>query len=281
MVFIWRRKMFDPKQLFSVKDLVGIVTGGAGLLGRHFSLTLASLGAKVTVADKNIAALEQFKNSIDNSMLNQFIFVECDVANEDSVMQMLSQTKEHLGPLNFLVNNAAVPPEDPKETFRALEDYNLSEWQRMMEVNIDGMFLVAKHVGKTLIEQGNGGSIIQTSSIYGLMSSDKRIYEGSLYKDYPINNPAPYSASKAAVIGLTKWLATNWAEYNIRVNTIAPGGVEADVNEEFKKRYSDRVPMGRMAESHEITGTVVYLISNASSYITGQCIAIDGGLSAW
>lgn len=150
-----------------------------------------------------------------------------------------------------------------------------------MSVNIDAMFLVAKAVGRRMIEQGTGGSIIQTSSVYGIRGSDKRIYEGSFYLDRQISNPGVYSTSKAAVVGLTKYLATYWAESGIRVNTLTPAGVESGQNETFKQRYSARVPMGRMAHADEAVGALIYLASDASSYVTGQNIVVDGGLSAW
>jgi NAD(P)-dependent dehydrogenase (short-subunit alcohol dehydrogenase family) len=150
-----------------------------------------------------------------------------------------------------------------------------------MAVNLDGMFLVAQAVGNRMIEQGTGGSIIQTSSIYGVLASDKRIYEGSLYLGRQIGNPGVYSASKAAVVGLTKYLAAYWADKGIRVNTLVPGGVESGQNETFKQKYSARVPLGRMARGEEMVGALIYLASDASSYVTGQDIVVDGGLSAW
>jgi NAD(P)-dependent dehydrogenase (short-subunit alcohol dehydrogenase family) len=150
-----------------------------------------------------------------------------------------------------------------------------------MSVNIDGMFLVAQAVGGRMAETGRGGSIIQTSSIYGIMASDKRIYEGSFYLGRQISNPAVYSTSKAAVVGLTRYLAAYWADKGIRVNTLVPGGVESGQNETFKQRYAARVPMNRMAQPHEMVGAVLWLASDASSYVTGQNIVVDGGLSAW
>ena len=150
-----------------------------------------------------------------------------------------------------------------------------------MSVNIDGMFLVAQAVGKQMVQQGKGGSIIQTASIYGVMGPDQRIYEGSSYLGRPINTPVAYSTSKTAVVGLTKYLATYWADKNIRVNTLTPGGVESGQNDDFKRRYTARIPMGRMAEQDEMAGALIYLASDASSYVTGQNIVVDGGLEAW
>jgi len=150
-----------------------------------------------------------------------------------------------------------------------------------MSVNIDGMFLMAKEVGKQMVLQNNGGSIIQTSSIYGIMGPDNRIYEGSFYLDRQINTPAVYSASKAAVVGLTKYLATYWANKGIRVNTLTPGGTESGQNETFIQKYASRIPLNRMAKAHELTGALLYLASDASSYVTGQNMIVDGGLNAW
>ena len=150
-----------------------------------------------------------------------------------------------------------------------------------MSVNLDGMFLVAQAVGKVMVSQGKGGSIVQTSSIYGWIGPDQRIYKNSVYLDREINTPAVYAASKAGVIGLTKYLATYWAKNNIRVNAIAPGGAESGQNDEFIRRYSARIPMERMAKPYEIVGALLYLASDASSYVTGQTIVVDGGLCAW
>ena len=143
------------------------------------------------------------------------------------------------------------------------------------------MFLVAKAVGKQMVAQGKGGSVIQTASIYGVMAPDQRIYEGSFYLGRQINTPAVYAVSKAGVIGLTKYLAAYWADKGIRVNTLTPGGTESGQNDEFKRRYSNRVPLARMAQAHEMVGTLLYLASDASSYVTGQNIIVDGGLSIW
>ena len=129
-----------------------------------------------------------------------------------------------------------------------------------------------------MVQQGKGGSIIQTSSIYGMSGPDQRIYEGSHYLGTEINTPAVYSASKAGVIGLTRYLATYWAKHNIRVNTLVPGGVMSGQNEVFQKKYSERVPLARMAEGSEIASALLFLASDCSSYITGQNIVVDGGV---
>jgi NAD(P)-dependent dehydrogenase (short-subunit alcohol dehydrogenase family) len=207
--------------------------------------------------------------------------VGCDVADPQSVQAMADRIEGTFGSIDILHNNAASKSEDLDAFFAPFEEYSLAEWRRIMSVNIDGMFLVAQAVGKRMISQGSGGSIVQTASIYGMLASDKRIYEGSFYLGRQIGNPAVYSASKSAVIGLTKYLAAHWAEHGIRVNTLTPGGVESGQNETFKERYSARVPLGRMGQAHEMVGALIFLASDASSYVTGQNIVVDGGLSAW
>jgi NAD(P)-dependent dehydrogenase (short-subunit alcohol dehydrogenase family) len=161
------------------------------------------------------------------------------------------------------------------------EKYTLKEWQRVLAVDLDGMFLVAQAVGNQMIRQKSGGSIIQTASIYGIMAPDHRIYKGSFYRGRQIGCPAVYATGKGAVVALTRYLATYWADHGIRVNSMTPGGVESGQNDEFKRRYSNRIPLGRMAKSHEMVGALLYLASDASSYVTGHNLVIDGGLNAW
>jgi len=186
-----------------------------------------------------------------------------------------------LGAIDVLHNNAQGRPDDIASFFAPVEDFSFDVWRSIMAVNLDGVFLVAQAVGKHMIERGNGGSIIQVASTYGLVGSDPGLYEGSHYMGQRMNTPAVYSASKAAIVGLTRYLATNWAPHNIRVNTLVPGGIESGQNETFKANYATRTPLGRMAHRDEMVGAVVYLASDASSYMTGQMMVVDGGWTAW
>jgi NAD(P)-dependent dehydrogenase (short-subunit alcohol dehydrogenase family) len=162
------------------------------------------------------------------------------------------------------------------EAFTPFEDYPLALWQKTLDVNLTGSFLVARETGRVMKEAGKGGSLINVSSIYGVMGPDHRIYEDQDFASF-----AGYSASKAGILGLTQWLATWWAKDNIRVNCLVPGGVYNGQNEKFVQAYNNRIPLGRMAKPEDLTGMVIYLLSDSSSYCTGGVYNVDGGLGAW
>ena len=271
----------DYTHLFDFSDKVALITGGAGILGPEFAAALLQHGASVAIADVNLERVEQLAKDLSVKHGIKVRGYKCDVTKHDEVENLAEKIEKELGPVDVLLNNAAYFAGDFEAFFAPFEEYSLDEWRSVMSVNIDAMFLVAQIFGGRMRSRGTGGSIIQTSSIYGVLSADNRIYEGSEYLGYEINNPAAYASSKAAVIGLSRWLATNWAPYGIRVNTLAPGGIESGQNDTFKEKYGARVPLGRMGKPEEIVSSVLYLASNASSYITGQCIIVDGGLSAW
>lgn len=269
------------KALFDLSGKTAVVTGASGILGRHFCSGLAEMGAAIALVDILESAVYEQAFELNQKYGVKALGFVCDVSKPQSVADMVARVVAEFGAINILHNNAAAKSNDLDAFFASFEDYSLEQWREIMAVNLDGMFLVAQAVGKQMVRQGFGGSIIQTSSIYGAMAPDQRIYEGSFYLGRQINSPAIYSASKSGVIGLTKYLATYWADKGIRVNAIAPGGAESGQNVEFMRRYSARIPMGRMAQSHEIVGALLYLASDASSYVTGQTLRIDGGLSAW
>lgn len=267
--------------LFSLKGKSAIVTGGAGILGRRFCDGLARHGANVAVVDLDAKAAKKLAAEIAKEHRVKVAGLGCDVSSPSSVVAMVKKVVSALGGVHILLNNAASKSRDLDAFFAPFEKYSLAEWRKVTSVNVDGVFLVAQAVGAQMVRQGTGGSIIQTASIYGIMAPDQRIYEGSSYRGRPIGSPAVYSASKGAVVALTKYLAAYWADKNIRVNTLTPGGVRSGQNETFIKKYSDRIPMGRMAEADELVGALIYLASDASSYVTGHNLLVDGGLAAW
>lgn len=262
---------------FQLGGKVALVTGGAGILGQKFCAGLAEAGAKVAVVDLDASAAKAAAARLGDNADG----FGCDIADPVSVQTCVAAVIARFGAIDILHNNAATKSRDVRAFFTPFEDYSLDTWREVMAVNIDGMFLMAQAVGKHMVARGQGGAVIQTASIYGLVGPDSRIYEGSDYLGGPINTPAVYAASKAAVVGLTKWLATHWAKSGIRVNCLVPGGVSSGQNGVFAERYSERVPMGRMARSDEMVPALLYLASEASSYVTGQVLAVDGGWTAW
>jgi NAD(P)-dependent dehydrogenase (short-subunit alcohol dehydrogenase family) len=269
------------KSLFDLNGKTAIVTGAVGILGQGFCRGLSEFGANVAVVDLDDQRCAAFAAELERDYGRSAAGFACDVSDPASVSNMVDGVVKHFGAINILHNNAASKSADLDAFFATTEKYSLNEWRKIMSVNVDGMFLVAQAVGGRMQMQGTGGSIIQTSSIYGLVSSDKRIYEGSFYLGRQISNPAVYSTSKAAVVGLTRYLAANWGDAGVRVNALVPAGVESGQNDTFKSRYSARVPLARMAQPDEMVGALVYLASDASSYVTGHCLVVDGGLSAW
>jgi NAD(P)-dependent dehydrogenase (short-subunit alcohol dehydrogenase family) len=237
-------------------------------------------------AGATVIAMDLDVDSIERSVAPEtsgLIAIRVDLAEEASVVETASRIEKDHGTPCVLVNNAASKSSDVRTFFKPFEETSLANWEEVMAVNVSGMMLMCREFGSRMSAGRKGGSVINISSIYGVVAPDQRIYEGSHYADLggAINTPAVYSTSKAAVLGLTRYLATYWAHAGIRVNAISPGGVGSGQNETFKAKYSARVPLGRMAEASELEGALLYLASDASSYVTGQNLIVDGGLSAW
>lgn len=261
-----------------MKNKVCIVTGAGGIIGSKIVEKLLAAEARVSAVDLNA---ESLKKLVDANKNPNLMTLEADITSPENVDSIVSKTVAKWGQIDVLVNNAAAKYSDLKKFFAPLEEYSLEVWKSVMEVNVDGMMLMAQKVGKQMVAQKKGGSIIQTASIYGMVAPDQRIYEGSEYMGVGINTPLVYSASKGAVLAMTKYMSTYWAKDGIRVNTVTPGGVESGQNDTFKRNYSARVPMGRMAKAEEIADAVEFLASDKSTYITGQNIIVDGGLTTW
>jgi NAD(P)-dependent dehydrogenase (short-subunit alcohol dehydrogenase family) len=266
---------------FDLTGRVAVVTGGAGILGSATSAALAECGALVAVVDIDAERSAAAAAALTGEYGTRTLGLACDVTDPAAVAEMVNRVEGDLGPIGILHNNAATKGSDLSKMFASVEDYRLDTWREIMSVNLDGMFLVAQQIGTRMAERG-AGSIVQTASIYGAtMGPDQRIYEGSEYLGRGINTPPVYSASKGGVVGLSLYLATYWAAKGVRVNTLTPGGIASGQNDEFDRRYSARVPLGRMAKVDEVAAGFLFLASDASSYVTGQNLHVDGGLSAW
>ncbi|MCR9204819.1 MAG: SDR family oxidoreductase [Halobacteriovoraceae bacterium] len=270
------------RERFSLEGKNVVITGGAGILGSVFCDALLKEGAKVACIDQDQERLDTVVEKVRKDNPDSVIYgFECDISSETQVKETINSILEKFGDIHVLHNNAACKPSDLKAYFAPHEDYNFDLWNEIMQVNVGGYFLMTKYIGKHMVEKKIKGSIIQTSSIYGIMAPDQSIYEGSWYMDMEINTPAIYSASKAGVIGLTQYLASYWGSKGIRVNSIVPGGMESGQNDTFKNLYSKRIPLGRMGQPDELVGALIFLASDASSYITGHHLVVDGGLNCW
>jgi 2-deoxy-D-gluconate 3-dehydrogenase len=269
---------------FNLKDRVAVVTGGGGLLGAEFCRTLAEAGASVAVVDLN----DEFTNKVADSLTKDGYSakaIQTNVTNPDSVKEMVASVLSTFGRLDVLVNSAALDPKfDPTAASKgiapgAFEDYPLDQWNAALNVNLTGMFLVTQACVKPMIEQGKKGSVINVCSTYGLNGPDQRIYikDGKRVAFKPVY----YTTTKAGVMGFTKYLAAYYAGTEIRVNALTPGGVFNNHEEYFVKNYSAKTILGRMAKKDEMNGALLFLASEASSYMTGNNVIVDGGWTAW
>jgi NAD(P)-dependent dehydrogenase (short-subunit alcohol dehydrogenase family) len=269
---------------FNLEGRAAVVTGGAGLLGAEFCRTLAEAGAAVVVADMNQDAAVKVAQGLTDAGYAAAGF-GLDVTRIESTRELVAVTQKEFGRLDILVNSAALDPKfDPEAAAKgiapgAFEDYPLEQWNAALNVNLTGMFLVTQACVKPMLDQGRKGSIVNICSTYGLNGPDQRIYvkDGKrvAYK------PVYYTTTKAGVMGFTKYLAAYYAGTEIRVNALTPGGVYNNHEDYFVENYSAKTILGRMAQKDEMNGALLFLASNASSYMTGNNVVVDGGWTAW
>jgi NAD(P)-dependent dehydrogenase (short-subunit alcohol dehydrogenase family) len=250
--------------LFSLADRVAVVTGGAGRLGREIVRGLEEQGARVAVFD---VEAERFA---------------VDVTDRGAIERAVDEVTRELGTPHVLVNAAALdsPPDAPPEEVGPVESYPEQSFDEVMDVNVKGTFLCCQVIGARMAEEGRG-SIVNVSSIYGMLSPVQELYDFRRRRGETFFKPVAYSVSKSALYNLTRYLATYWAKQGVRVNTLTLAGVWDDQPQEFVDAYTARMPLGRMADVKEVVGPVVFLASDASSYMTGANMVVDGGWSAW
>lgn len=253
------------RNLFSCKDKVALVTGGLGVLGKEIVRGLNDFGASVCVADINGHQMQCFKNL---AFVN---FQPLDITSEDSIRQTLEAVIKQFKKVDILVN-CAYPRTD--DWGARCEDVSFDSWKLNVNSHLGGYFLCCQKVAEQMKLQG-GGSIINFASIYGVVAPDFSIYEGSM-----MTMPVAYSAIKGGIIALSKYLATYYAKDNIRVNCVSPGGVFDKQPDSFVERYEAKTPLGRMGSPKDIVGAVLYLASDASLYVTGHNLIVDGGWTA-
>jgi NAD(P)-dependent dehydrogenase (short-subunit alcohol dehydrogenase family) len=254
---------------------VVVLTGGGGLLGRAMVDRLTADGNIVAVVDRDGDLAETAAAlAVAPGRARGY---QADVADRAALADLHNRIRADLGPVGALICNAATKSENFFESF---ETFPIEDWNYVMSVNLTAPMLCAQEFGPGMAARGKG-AIVNTLSIYGIVAPDQRIYEGSHYLGRSINTPAVYSASKAGLWGLTKYLASYWGDRGVRVNAITPGGVFSGQNDTFRDKYSARTMMGRMGEAHEMGDAVTFLVSDRASYITGQNLVVDGGLTAW
>ena len=269
---------------FKLTDRTAVVTGGAGLLGAEFCRTLAEAGAAVAVVDLNAAGAEKVADQLTRAGY-QAQAVPTDITRPEAVAGMVKAVLASYGHLDILVNSAGMDPKfDAEASAKGIspgrfEDYPLEQWQQALAANLTGLFLVTQVCVHPMLAQGKRGSIINICSTYGLNGPDQRIYrkEGRPQSFKPVY----YTVTKAGVLGFTKYLAAYYAGTEIRVNALTPGGVFNQHDETFVANYSSKTILGRMARKDEMNGALLFLASDASSYMTGGNVVVDGGWTAW
>ena len=265
--------MKDKKfpDIFSLNGKVAIITGGSGHLGKSLTRALSEAGAQTIIASRNFQNSDRFAQKI-NSTRCKPIAIQVDVTEKQSVWNLVDKVKEEYGKLDILVNCAA------NSRIENIEKMSVEDWDFTINNSLNSVFLTTQAVIEPMKKEG--GSIINISSMYGLVSPYPTIYGDTGY-----NNPASYGAAKAGILQFTRYCACHLAKYSIRVNAISPGAFPSqDVQKrspDFIKSLSERIPLNRIGDPWELKGAVVFLSSEASSYITGQNIIVDGGWTVW
>jgi NAD(P)-dependent dehydrogenase (short-subunit alcohol dehydrogenase family) len=276
--------MKDP--LFDVSGKIVVITGGLGQIGAEFVKEFLRRDAKVAVLSRTASAQKAEKAlTKEFAQHANLLLVQADITNKNSINNALDVVEAKWSVPDVLINNAGIDtqPSAPPEVSGPFETFPEEVFREVVETNLVGTFLMTQSFGARLIKAGKGGSIINVGSIYGMLSPVQDIYA---YKKemtgVPFIKPVAYSAAKSGIYNLTRYCATYWAKQGIRVNTLTPSGVWRETQDEhFHRNYHERMPMGRMARADEFNGAVVFLASDASTYMTGSNLVVDGGWTAW
>ena len=272
--------------MFSLKNKVIIITGAAGLLGYEYCKAIINAKGTPILIDINERLVQnkvkELKQEYPNRNCDGYVV---DITNEQLIKKNCSEIIAKYGKIDGLINNAANNPkiEDNDEVnFSRLENFNLDVWQKDLNIGLLGSFICIKHYGFAISKNPQGGSIINVSSDLGIIAPNQNLYKKEgVSEDLQSVKPVTYSVIKHGTNGLTKYVSTYWADKNVRCNSICPGGVFNKQPEDFLNKISKLIPLGRMAKKEELNGLIVYLLSDASSYVNGSIINIDGGRTAW
>lgn len=268
----------ESRRLFDLSDRVALITGGAGLLGVQHAEAVAEMGGVPVLADIDGARAEAAAERIRRESGARCFALQVDITSAEQVRAAVDEVVARSGRIDILINNAALTVGVGvryQDYFAPFETYPEELWQEALRVNLTGAFLVTQAVGKVMCSQGKG-VVVNIASDVALISPDHRIYEG---EDF--NTPIAYAVSKAGLINFTRYLATYWADKGVRVNALCPAGVFHSHSPRFVQQLASRIPMARMAHEDEYKGAIIFLVSDASSFMTGATLVVDGGRTSW
>jgi NAD(P)-dependent dehydrogenase (short-subunit alcohol dehydrogenase family) len=272
-------------KLFRLDGKIIVITGATGLLGRKHAEAIACYGGTPILLDLSNQKVNELANELNDRYNTGALGFSVNITDQIAIENNANDLIEIFGKIDGLVNNAANNPkveDSDNVNFSRLENFSLKVWNDDINVGLTGSFLCAKHYGYAISKNPNGGSIVNISSDLGLIAPDQRLYSKELTsKDMQSVKPITYSVVKTGLIGLTRYLATYWADENVRCNAICPGGVENGQSDDFLQEVSSRIPMNRLAQSNEYQGTLLWMLSDASSYLNGAIVPVDGGRVAW
>lgn len=272
--------------IFDVTGRIVVITGGLGQIGAEFVREFHRRGARVAVASRSVTPQSLAAVFADLDQVDRLLPLAMDITSKDSIEAALDELRNQWdGSPDVLINNAGLDtqPSAPPEVSGPFEDFPVEVFREVVEVNLVGTFLVTQAVGGRMRRDGKPGSIINIGSIYGMVSPVQDIYAYRAEQTgVPFVKPVAYSAAKSGIYNLTRYCAAYWGRHGIRVNTLTPSGVRRDSQDAtFQANYTARIPIGRMAEADEFNGAVVFLASDASRYMTGSNLVVDGGWTAW
>ena len=274
------------KEQFNLNGRLAVITGGAGFLGVQFAETISEMGGTPIILDFNKEFIKSADKKLKDFGCSKYYFFEVDITNEKESENIIKKIWNEISQIDILINCVALTKDTIEKTnadfFEPFENMDQKLWKKGIELNLTATQLMCKIVGKKMSKRGKG-SIINIASDVGVISPNHTIYEADMhgYEGVDFNTPSFYSVGKAGVIHLTKYLATYWAKNNVRVNSISPAGVYKDHKPGFVEKLSNQIPMGRMALPNEFKGAIAFLCSDASSFVTGHNLVIDGGRTIW